>query len=188
MNYMPPENDQITYAAFLRGINVGGHTLIKMEDLRAEIGSLGFQNVKTILASGNVLFEAPPENTTKLSQSIAHKLRERLGREITVIVRTMGDIRALDARQPFKNIKITPETRQFVTFISGNVEHQNTSGSSMPEDLQILSNYDGIVCSVLYEKPGVDTVKLMGALEKQFGKNVTTRNWNTISRILKISK
>ncbi|HYQ86023.1 MAG TPA: DUF1697 domain-containing protein, partial [Bacteroidota bacterium] len=49
----------IQYAAFLRGINVGGHKPVRMSDLEKAFGQLGFRNVKTVLASGNVLFEAP---------------------------------------------------------------------------------------------------------------------------------
>ena len=59
MKKAPEEDSLIKYAAFLRGINVGGHTIIKMGELRKVFESLGFWNVKTVLASGNVLFEAP---------------------------------------------------------------------------------------------------------------------------------
>ncbi|MBI1730339.1 DUF1697 domain-containing protein [Candidatus Acetothermia bacterium] len=55
------------YAAFLRGINVGGKKIIKMAELREAVESLGFRNVRTILASGNLLFDAPETNPSILT-------------------------------------------------------------------------------------------------------------------------
>lgn len=157
-----------------------------MEDLRKAFESYGYSNVKTLLASGNVLFEAPREKTTDLAQNIAMKLQETVGREILVIVYSIADLRDLEARQPFKDIEATPQTRLFVTFSSGNIKNLDISSQSMHEGLQILRVSDGIICSVLYEQPGIDAVKLMSAIEKEFGKKVTTRSWNTIIRLLKM--
>ncbi len=185
---MPPEQDQTQYAAFLRGINVGGHTLIKMEDLRKAFESLGFQNVKTVLASGNVLFASSQKNTTLLSQIISQKLSETSGHEIMVTVRSLSDLKALEARQPFKDIANTPGTRSFVTFISENTKYRGPPDLPAPEGYKILNVSDGMICSILYEQPGIGAAELMSAIEKQFGKSVTTRSWNTISRMLKIGK
>lgn len=117
MQKVPAEKMQ-RYCAFFRGINVGWHTLIKMEELRKTLESLGLKDVKTVLASGNVVFEAPQEDTALLSKNIARKLQELSGREILVIVRSLDDLRELEARQPFKDISSTPKARPFVTFLS----------------------------------------------------------------------
>ncbi len=180
------EKDHITYAAFLRGINVGGNTLIKMEDLRKAFESYGYRDVKTLLASGNVLFKAPREKTPDLAKNIAMKLQETFGREILVIVCPLADLRELESRQPFKDIEVTSQTRLFVTFISGNIKDRDISNHPMHEGFRILSVSDGAVCSVLYEQPGIGAVELMSAIEKEFGKKVTTRSWNTITRLLKM--
>ncbi len=187
MKNITVENDQITYAAFLRGINVGGNTLIKMEDLRKAFESYGYRDVKTLLASGNVLFEVPRENTSVLSQKIAMKLQESFGHEILVMVCSIADLRELEARQPFKGIEVAPKTRLFVTFISEKIKNRDISSRSVHEGFQILSVSDGTVCSVLYEQPGIGAAELMSVIEKEFGKKVTTRSWNTITRLLKIS-
>lgn len=179
------EKNQIQYAAFLRGINVGGNTLIKMEDLRKTFESLGFQNVKTVLASGNILFEAPQKNKAELSRNIVYKLQEIFGHEILVIVRPLDDLRELEARQPFKGIEVTPRTRLFVTFISDNTKHLDITSPSLQDGFRIISVYNGTICSILNDQPGVGAVHLMSAIEKEFGRNVTTRTWNTIIRILK---
>lgn len=175
-----------SYAAFLRGINVGGKTLIKMEDLREAFEVLGFLNVKTVLASGNVLFDSPlMESTKSLSQNIGVKLRETLGREILVIVRSTDDLRELEARQPFRDIEVTPGARMFVTFLPENSGGRDISCAAMHKGFQILSASDGVVCSVLHEEPGIGAAELMAAIEKVYGPKVTTRSWNTIARMLK---
>jgi uncharacterized protein (DUF1697 family) len=186
MKSIVPEKDQIVYAAFLRGINVGGNKLIKMEDLRKAFEFYGYRDVKTVLASGNVLFSAPEENTTALSRNIASKLKETFQHDILVIVRSIDELRELDARQPFKDVEITPQTKLFVTFISENKKHREILSLSRHDGFQILQISDDTICSVLDYQPGIDAVLLMSTIEKEFGKNVTTRSWNTITRLLKI--
>ena len=187
MKKIPVKKNQITYVAFLRGINVGGNTLIKMEDLRKAFESYGYGGVKTVLASGNVIFTAEEDPLT-LSQNITIKLQETFGHEIPVIIRSIEDLVKIEARQPFKGIEAAPQARFFVTFISENMEHRGMSVPSMQEGFQILSVSDGAICSMLNEQPGVGAVHLMSAIEREFGKKVTTRSWNTIVRILNIAR
>ncbi len=71
------------YVAFLRGINVGGHQPVKMEELKKAFESMGFQNVKTLLASGNVLFETPETGADNLIKQIEGKLEKEFGRKVT---------------------------------------------------------------------------------------------------------
>ncbi len=185
MEKAPEVKSLSRYAAFLRGINVGGHSIIKMEELRKAFESLGFRGVKTVLASGNVLFEAPQESTTVLSQKIAGKLDDLLGREIIAIVRPIEELRALESGKPFKSIGVSSGARLFVTFVAEDVKSNDISGLPTGDGFRILSFSDGTICSVLYDRPGTDTVQLMGAIEKAFGRKVTTRSWDTIIKLLK---
>lgn len=170
------------YVAFLRGINVGGHSILKMEDLRRTFESMGFQGVKTVLASGNVRFRAPKEHTTALSASIARELTERSGRDIFVIVRSLDDVRELVERRPFEGAGDLPGARRFVTFFSGDGP---ASFQAEGEGYRILSAGEGMICSVLREKPGFGGAELMAVIEKAFGQKVTTRSWSTIEKLLK---
>ncbi|HTX43394.1 MAG TPA: DUF1697 domain-containing protein [Methanocella sp.] len=169
------------YVAFLRGINVGGRTFLKMEELKKAFEALGFRHVKTVLASGNVLFEASRGDAAALSGTIGKKLREVLGREVVVIVRPLEDLRKLQALRPFEGT--TAGMRLFVTLLPEKC--RDISSPSMRDGFRILSVSDGMICSVLDERPGVGAVHLMGAIEKEFGPRVTTRTWNTILRILR---
>ncbi len=182
MKKAPGVKSRIKYAAFLRGINVGGRTLLKMEGLKIAFESMGFRNVRTVLASGNVLFEAPEENTITLARTIAQQLAGSLGRE-AVVVCTLDELRELAAREPFKDIEAARRTRLFVTFLTNDVRLGASRLSG--DDFRIVSASGRMVCSVLYERPGVGAVHLMGAIEKEFGHGVTTRTWDTITRLLK---
>ena len=74
------------YVALLRGINVGGKTLIKMTDLKTCVEELGFDDVSTYIASGNVLFESDERDTAKLELQIEHAIAERFGLSVKVVV------------------------------------------------------------------------------------------------------
>src|SRR5215831_18318368 len=105
------------FVALLRGINVGGNKLIKMEDLKKYFDALGFKNVKTILASGNVLFESTNDNEDALAKKISDKLKSEQGHDVGIQIRSIDEIQKLANRNPFKKIKVTPESRLYITFL-----------------------------------------------------------------------
>lgn len=168
------------YVAFLRGINVGENKPIKMDALKATFVSMGFKDVQTILASGNVVFEAI-WSADALARKIEEKLQKTFGHEIPVFVRSMDEINKLLKANPFKRVKVTPQTRLYVTFLS---EKPKAIPASVP-GFKVLQITATEVCTVLTVTPDRGTVKLMGLLEKTFGKNITTRNWNTIEKVAK---
>jgi len=174
------------YAAFLRGINVGGHKSVKMDELKKTFHYIGFKNVKTVLASGNVLFEATKAGTDTLSKKIGEKLKETFGFEIGVIVRTIEELQQLSDLNPFIGIKVTPQTRLYVTFLSEKFKSSlKIPYESLDKKFKILKVSATEICSVLTLTPTSRTVELMAILEKEYGKKVTTRNWNTIIKLIK---
>jgi uncharacterized protein (DUF1697 family) len=88
------------YIAFLRAINVGGHT-VKMDQLRALFAALGYSNVATYIASGNVIFEAHDAGAATLEAQIERHLRDALGYEVTTFIRTGGELAAIAGYAPF---------------------------------------------------------------------------------------
>ena len=90
----------IRYIAFLRAINVGGHT-VKMDQLRKLFAELGFSNVETFIASGNVIFESEEKNAQALEKKIEAHLRESLGYEVATFLRTAPELAAIVGYQPF---------------------------------------------------------------------------------------
>lgn len=148
---------------------------------------LGFANVKTILNSGNVVFDAPDTETRTLAKKIKETLDLTFGFAIDIMVRSGNDIQTLVVSDPFKTIQVTPLTRIYVTFLSEAPRTTLKIPYISPEkDFRILRVTATDVCSVLTLSPKRGTSELMVIIEKEFGKKVTTRSWNTIMRINKI--
>jgi uncharacterized protein (DUF1697 family) len=170
------------YVAFLRGINVGGNKPIKMDALRKAFESAGFENVRTVLNSGNVLFEAVGTRPAVLEQ-VRGGLAKAFGREVGVVIRTGREIADLLGADPFKSIKVTPETRLYVTFLTGKHPAKSKAPFETPEGANVLRVTPGEVCTAVELSPGAGTPELMKFIEKEYGREITTRNWNTILKI-----
>jgi len=89
------------YVAFLRGMNLGGRR-IKNEELRRHFEEMGFEEVATFRASGNVIFTAPSrESESKLAQRVETELDARLGYDVPVFLRSIEEVAAIAEQQPF---------------------------------------------------------------------------------------
>lgn len=91
------------YAALLRGINVGGNTLLAMSDLKALCGQLGYRGVKTYIASGNVVFTAAAKEAAVRS-ALERAIARHMGRDVAVLVRTAAQLEATVAANPFPDV------------------------------------------------------------------------------------
>ena len=174
------------YVALLRGINVGGK-IVKMDELKKILTAMRFKNVKTLLASGNIVFDTDKNESEKLEKTISEKLEKHFGFTIFVLLRTIGDIQKLIAKNPFQGIAVKPETRLYVTFLTEKPNSKLHIPYENPEkDLKILSVTDSEACTVITISTDRNTTDMMGLLEKEFGKKVTTRNWNTVQKLAKL--
>jgi len=171
------------YVALLRGINVGGHHKLPMAQLREEMGKLGFTGIKTLLNSGNVVFTASGGHEAALEDSIEKHLEQAFGFPVPTLVRKASDIVALVQRNPFEKITPADNIRFYVTFLK---EPSTVTGglprTSEENGFRILSTGDKSVCSVL-DITLTQSTKGMDTLGKMFGKNITTRNWNTLVKV-----
>jgi uncharacterized protein (DUF1697 family) len=172
------------YVAFLRGINVGGNKKIKMDALRSAFESLGFQRVRTVLASGNVLFDAAEPDPLAITRQIQEKLSSAFGLDVGIMVRTRRQIGDLVDADPFSAVKVTPDTRLYVTFFADRLRGKlKTRHEPHQEALKMLGVSSGEVCSAIELSPGAGTPELMKFIDKEFGRENTTRNWNTVLKI-----
>ena len=170
------------YVAFLRGINLGKRR-VKNDALAKVFDDLGFENVKVLIASGNVLFDADRQDELKLTKTVEAALEKALGFQVATMIRSQPEVQAMLDLSPFKGIEVTKQTRLYVTLLA----EKSKSTMKLPyasEDgnFRILSRTDREVYSVLNVVEGSRTVDLMAVLEKEYGKGVTTRNWNTIQK------
>lgn len=174
------------YVAFLRGINVGGKVLVKMTDVKKIFESLSFKHVQTVLASGNIIFETDKRTAKELASVIEEALVKKYERPIGVLVRTVESLQKIFEQRYFKDVEITPATRCYVTFLSETPTSKLKIPYSSPEkDFTILAMTGTELVSVLTLGENRGTVDAMAIIEKEFGKKVTTRNWNTIEKILR---
>lgn len=171
------------YVLFLRGINVGGHKKVPMNELKKMMSDMGFKDVKTLLNSGNVVFEAEKEKESVLLRKIGEQLENIFGFKVSLMLRSNNEIQKLIHLNPFKNIVIDKNVRLYVSFLP---EASNSKlalpYSSAENDFQIIQKTEREVFSVVNVNTfrSVDAMKF---LEKEFGKDLTTRNWNTVLKI-----
>src|SRR5690348_16811680 len=105
------------FVAFLRAVNLGGRT-VKMDRLRGLFEELGFSNVKTFIASGNVIFESRSRSGGKLEGAIEKHLKDALGFEVATFVRSAEEIVAVESYKPFSESDLSaPEHSVYVAFL-----------------------------------------------------------------------
>jgi uncharacterized protein (DUF1697 family) len=170
------------YVAFLRGINVGGHNIVKKEKLLEAFVSLGFKNVSTFKQSGNVVFEADSADAEALRSAIQQRLRTVLSYEVVVILRTIAQLEEFIKNNPFEHAN-TEGASLLVTFMS-----DRPTGYTMP--IEIPKSTAEIIQIRGFEAYSItrghgDGGKPNPFIEKQFKTEATSRNWNIIKEIAK---
>jgi uncharacterized protein (DUF1697 family) len=182
-----------TYIALLRGINVSGQKRIKMDTLRSIFESLQFQNVRTYIQSGNVIFEAPEEDSTVLRERIENELHDVLGYDVTVILRTVGELEEVIRRNPFDETehldsKRVENAKLYITFLlnepSDEAIHTFQSYQNDVDDVRVLNREVYILCRQGYGRSLFSNT----LVEKKLGVLATTRNWDTVNAIARIAR
>lgn len=176
--------DAVRYAAFLRGINVGGHRLIKMDELARIVGGAGLRDVRTVIASGNVLFTSEETDAAALTGRIERALHDALSYEVTVFLRTTAHLQELVRLDPFGSID-DPAAKSYVTFLLHPPANVPPLPAHFPDEhFSVLGTHDAEVFTVAYKPPDSPRYGDYGKyLDKTFGKVTTTRTWNTIVKI-----
>lgn len=165
-----------TWVAFLRGINVGGNTMVSMKELAAICTHIGFENVRTYLNSGNIIFTSPLTEE-ELRQSLEKELSAKIGKEIGVVIRGSGDLGQIVLDNPFPEavpsqvgvlLGMTPVSKTTIAqFITPGRE------KVMPGKREVYIHYpDGIGRSKLKFPPSL--------------RDGTVRNINTLSGLVNL--
>jgi uncharacterized protein (DUF1697 family) len=170
------------YVAFLRGINVGGNKTIPMKELAALFEKVGFRNVKTILNSGNVVFEYKETSEPVLVKKIERAIQDKYGFQVGVQIRKLDDIKKMIEKTPFRAYKPSPDTHWYVTFLN---DFKGKLPSAASDAYKLLGVENDALFCVMDRTKGQST-DIMAFLDKTFGKKVTTRNWNTLIKIAKL--
>ena len=169
------------YIAFLRGIN-GGLTL-KMADLRKIFEKLGFTNIKTVLATGNVIFDASQSNRMDIASQIERAIASAYDYETVAILYTKDELSDLLEADPFHGIARSTKSSPQVSFTQGSSGSLpfNTPYDVPQKGYKVVGMIDDAVCSVI-DLSGATRPDLLAVLDRVFNKKVTTRNWKTVER------
>ena len=176
----------LAHIALLRGINVGGQKIVRMERLRASCAALGFRNVETYLQSGNVVFQAGRRPLSMLAAQIGDAIRRDFGFAVSVVVKTSGEMADVIARNPFLRERGIDVSKLHVTFLSAPVPRRalkNLEGLSRQSDRFYVGRRE----VYLYCPEGYGRTKFSNAaLEKALSVRGTTRNWRTVTALSEI--
>ncbi|MBF6332935.1 DUF1697 domain-containing protein [Nocardia transvalensis] len=174
------------YAAWLRGI-MPSNPNMRNEKLRAVFEGLGFESVGSVLSSGNIVFSSAETDVSDLESTIRQALTEELGIGGGTIIRSRAELQALVDRDPFAGLTHDRTTYLTVTFVK---DGGKTGGPGpLPERLEKavrIVGYDEQARAVLAVLDNTDpsTANHMGWLETVYGKDITTRTWLTVRKVL----
>lgn len=149
--------------------------------LRGVFEELGFANVRTYISSGNVLFESDEHDVAALEKQIEETLPRKLGFTSQTIIRSKHDLDELVKQNPFPGMAHSRNTSLNVTFLK---ENKKVHLTLPPEGrgYTIVASLKGAVCFVV-DLTTAKTPQIMNMLEKEFEKKVTTRTWNTVTKL-----
>ena len=172
------------FIAFLRAINVGGHN-VKMEDLRKLFEELGFSNVETFIASGNVIFDTPDGDANELERRIERHLRTALGYEVATFLRSTSELADIAKYEPFPAAELAAVgTSLYIAFL------QDAPGDKAQEGLMAFrtdqDDFHVHAREIYWLRHGnMSDSKFSGALlEKTIKLPATLRNSTTVRKLV----
>ena len=173
--------------ALLRGINVGGHRIIKMADLKKLMTDLGFTSVTTYIQSGNILFETADQTSEALSNQIKQGIADRFGFEVRVLVLNRQELEEAANQNPYLNTE-TDLSGLHLILLSEIPKAEKVAEvlafDCTPDAFTIKDRFIYLNLDTQYHK-----TKLSNAFfEKKLGVEATTRNWKTVLKLIELSK
>ena len=171
------------YIAFLRAINVGGHNIVKMDSLCHLFGALGFSNVETFIASGNIVFETTKKNARILEREIGNRLREALGYEVATFIRTDAELAAIANYKPFSQSDLDGAVALNIAFLA-----EGLDAKSSQKLMELRTDIDdfhihGREVYWLCRKRQSESKISNAALEKALRQRSTLRGANTVKKM-----
>ncbi|MDA4136244.1 MAG: DUF1697 domain-containing protein [Thaumarchaeota archaeon] len=173
-----------TYVSMLRGINVSGQKRVMMGDLRRSYDSLGFQDARTYVQSGNVVFRHPGSDALKVGGEIERGLKRSFGFDVLVFVRTRDELQDLVENTPFSG---KDESKLHVTFLSerpaGFPVEEMRRIKEKEEEFSARAREVYLLCPNGYGKTKLSN----NFFERKLKVSATTRNWRTVNALLSMA-
>ena len=184
------------FISLLRGVNVGGHNKIPMAELKRLYESLDLTNVRTYLQSGNVVFESGEQAASKLAVSIEAAIEQAFGRAVAVLVMDARDFQRIVDGNPFlyEGNETTPNL--YVTFLYANPSTLTLSNldsyldsyidkidENKTDEFRVAGKAIFLFCPQGYGRTRISN----DFFERKLGVPATTRNWNTVLALQKMT-
>ena len=176
------------YISILRGINVSGQKNIKMAALKTLYESLGLKDVQTYIQSGNVVFTGHGADEETLASAIRAAIKQEFGYRIVVLVRSDHDWKSVATNNPFDGGSGIDPSKLHVTFLAETpgksaLDALNATDAG-PDEARVIGKEVYLHCP-----NGYGRTKLSNSfLELKLGTPATTRNWNTVNKLLKLAQ
>jgi len=172
----------------LRGVNVGGHNKISMEALRAVCTSLKLQDARTYVQSGNVVFRTEQRDEARVAADLETAIEEKLSFRPAVVLRTMAELRAVVAGNPFAKRKDVEPGKLLVSFLA-----RKPGAEALAEVRKIKADTEEVRIAdrelYIYFPDGMGRSKFPWAkLDKILNTAATGRNWNTVTKLLEMAE
>ena len=171
------------YVAFLRGINVNGQKMIRMDALKDILRLPGFTNLVTYIQSGNVAFDATESDTAILRRTIESRLADSLGYPVPVIVRSVDELKQVIAANPFPPADNNSKLTIYVTFLA-----DEPSADGIAAIMPFAGTGEQLIFKhkeayMLAESYGNSKLNI-ALFERKLATTATARNWNTINKMV----
>ena len=172
-----------TFVSLLRGINVGGHKKIRMEELRGIYTAAGFAEVKSYLQSGNVVFATDDPDRARIAARLETAIAEALGHDVSIILRDGADLQRVFTGNPFLTTRNEDPTKLHVTFLAQPPSATDLAELTVPaggdDEFQIVGQEVYVFCP-----NGAGRTKLTNNLfERKLHTVATSRNWKTVTAL-----
>ncbi len=173
-----------TYIALLRGINVSGKRIIKMEDLRKHLTTINLTDVKTYIQSGNVIFKSQNTDQIELAKLITVKIEKEYGFNVPVIVLNQQELKYISENNQFIIERNEDITKLAVTFLSEEADAEKSKAlynlNDQPNEFIVKGK-----AIYLYCPNGFSNSKLtINFIESKLKLTASSRNWNTVLKLL----
>lgn len=175
-----------THLALLRGINVSGHNMIKMDALQKMLENMGFANVRTYIQTGNVFVDSDDESAASVGFKIKQEIAKVFGYDVPVVTIAKEDLEMCFKNNPYLKEKDCDIKKLYVAFISKELTSQALNDLKIS---QFKPNEAAIDSSRIYVKYAIGAGKTrldQKYIEKKLSVVATMRNWNTVTKLLEM--
>ena len=172
----------VQYVAFLRGINVAGKW-VKMEDVRKQMTSSGFENVQTYIQSGNIFFDSSDKNEKTVQDKVARVISKLVDSETQVAVFPRVELRVLLQTKPFDKIETKSDDKKTIIFMVKEPAHPKVPLISSKKDVEVFFYRNRIALGVSHKAGGKHEYPT-ALIESKWSTPATTRFWHTFENMM----